>query len=118
MRSKLDLLVPREESKGEAAQLGQKKNCDVKAKVRMFDAGQSVWAQNYLPGGKWLPVVRTGPVSYKVAVLGMVWRRHVDQLLLREELPGGKLIPDAVVSNDLSSFVPLNMEPVHSNSTR
>ena len=42
-------------------------------------------------GKKWLPGVvieRTGPVSYKVEVLGIVWRQHVDQLLLREELAG------------------------------
>ena len=44
--------MPRVESKVEAAQLGQKKNHDVKAKARIFDAGQSVWAQNYPQPGK------------------------------------------------------------------
>ena len=110
LRSKLDLLVPRVESKVEAAQQGQMKYHDVKAKARTFDAGQSVWAQNYRPGEKWLPGVvmeRVGPVSYRVEVQGQVWRRHVDQLLQREERVGDSPMSDPVISND----IPLTGEP-------
>lgn len=61
----------------------------LREKSRVFDLGQSVWAQNYRPGEKWLPGIildRVGPVSYGVDVQGQVWRRHVDQMLFREEL--------------------------------
>jgi len=40
-------------------------------------------ARNFRDGPKWLPgkvLERTGPVSYKVVVNGLIWRCHVDQL--------------------------------------
>ena len=40
-------------------------------------------ARNFRDGPKWLPekvLEWTGPVSYKVVVNGLIWRRHVDQL--------------------------------------
>uniref|UniRef100_A0A803JUZ6 Gypsy retrotransposon integrase-like protein 1 n=1 Tax=Xenopus tropicalis TaxID=8364 RepID=A0A803JUZ6_XENTR len=55
--------------------------------VRMFEAGNSVYARNYAMGPKWIPAViveATGPVSYKVKIAdGRVIRRHVDQLRSR-----------------------------------
>ena len=117
LRSNLDLLVPRVESKVEAAQLGQKKYHDVKAKARTSDAGQSVWAQNYRPGEKWLPGVvleKVGPVSYRVEVQGQVWRRHVDQLLQREERAGD----NPVISNDVPLIPPVeSVVPAESQFT-
>ena len=115
LRSKLDLLVPRVESTVEAAQLGQKKYHDVKAKARTFDAGQSVWAQNYRPGEKWLPGVvmeKVGPVSYRVEVQGQIWRRHVDQLLQREERAGDSPMSDPVILNDVPLTGELPLPPV------
>lgn len=81
----------------------------MKAKARTFDAGQSVWAQNYRPGEKWLPRVvleKVGPVSYRVEVQGQVWRWHVDQLLRREERAGDNPMSDPVISNDVPLIDP------------
>ena len=66
-----------------------------------LDAGQPVWAQNYQLGGKmaaWCGSERSRPVSYKMKVQRLVWRWHVDHLLLGEEMAGDNLKPDPLIS--------------------
>ncbi|XP_061892151.1 uncharacterized protein K02A2.6-like [Entelurus aequoreus] len=56
-----------------------------KAKERVFSPDEPVLARNYSTGPRWVPatiVKRSGPVSYTVSTAaGLVWKRHVDQLL-------------------------------------
>ena len=54
--------------------------------LRTFEVQQSVLARDYRQGNrKWQPgeiVSKTGPLTYTVKVSsGLIWRRHVDQLL-------------------------------------
>ena len=55
------------------------------------ERGEAVVTQNFQDGPKWLPgkvLEWTGPVSYKVVVNGLIWRRHVDQLQSHAGLTG------------------------------
>lgn len=78
LRTKLDLLKP-----DVRTTVQQKQIQDSTRAYHTYENGQSVMARNYRAGPPWLPgtvVDVTGPVSYKVAVNGAIWRRHTDQL--------------------------------------
>ena len=54
--------------------------------LRTFNASDSVVAQNFGRGGKWVRGVVTevlGSRHYIVTVAGNLWKRHIDQLLTR-----------------------------------
>ena len=59
--------------------------------VRSFVDQEPVYVRNYANGPKWLPGVIdsvTGPASYLVKLLnGSLWRRHIDQIRMRKNLP-------------------------------
>ena len=53
------------------------------ARERQFDIGEVVFIQNFRGEPRWLAgtvVEKTGPVSYRVQVGEMLWKRHVDQI--------------------------------------
>ena len=61
----------------------QKVYFDTKAKEKSFHEQEEVWVRDYRGTTKWVRGIvlrRTGPVSYKVQVRGMIWRRHAEQL--------------------------------------
>ena len=51
---------------------------------RQFEIGESVLVENSKPDPKWLPgtvLERLGPLSYRVQVGNVEWKRHIDQIL-------------------------------------
>lgn len=115
VRTRLDLLKPSPREHVAQKQAEQKKYHDAHARKCSFEIGQGVLALNLRDGPKWLLgtiIEKTGPVSYKVAVNGQIWRRHIDQLLsyhgpVREEV-GPELGPELESS---SLFHGATMEP-------
>ena len=89
LRSPLDLIKPDLNHRVEKEQERQKAAHDQHSTVRTFKVGDAVYARNFGPGPKWLPVgivEGTGPLSWKVKLLdGKVWRRHQDHLRKRYE---------------------------------
>lgn len=86
LRTNFDLLRPT--SVKDTVQHQQEKQIQrrkQRAKERAFSPDEHVLARNYSVGPKWVPatiVARSGPVSYTVrTAAGLVWKRHVDQLL-------------------------------------
>ena len=69
------------------------------AKGRQFEVGEEVFVQNFRGEPKWLAgtvVEKTGPVSYRVQVGEMLWKKHVDQIR------GGYLPLSFTHSNDFT----------------
>ena len=72
--------------------------------IRSFNVGDPVLCRDFGPAKtKWISAMilkKTGRLSYKVILPdGRVWRRHVDQLILRHQKP----ISDVFDSNPLTS---------------
>ena len=68
-QTRLDLLKPNLADMVENKQLQQKVDHDRAARLRSFNADETVYVRNFGPGQKWLPgmiVATTGPVSYRV----------------------------------------------------
>ena len=80
IRTRLDLLKPNVSERVEHHQFQQKLARDSSAKERAFKKGDSVYAQNFGTGSKWLSAVIqevTGPVSFLVKLQdGRIVRRH------------------------------------------
>ena len=56
--------------------------------MREFEVNQPIWARTYRGEAPWCQghiTERLSPVSEKVQVDGMTWKRHVDQLKERQE---------------------------------
>ena len=86
IRTRLDLLKPNLEDKVIQKQEDQKRFHDNSAtKTREFLPGQDVLVENLRnTTPKWITgkiIAKTGPLSYKVEIDGVIHRRHVDQLL-------------------------------------
>ena len=90
----------------------QKVYFDTKAKEKGFHEQEEVWVRDYRGTTKWVGGIvlrrvlrRTGPVSYKVQVRGMIWRRHAEQLrvLYTENGP-------VAVSNESAELIPAETE--------
>ena len=84
VRIRLDLLRPTVESKVLQKQADQKNTHDNHSKSCSFNVGQSVLARNLRGEPKWVlecVVEQTDPVSYKIQVGDIIWRRHTDHLL-------------------------------------
>ena len=82
IRTRLDLLKPSVTERVEQHQLQQKISHDGSARRRFFEKGETVYAQNFGTGQKWMLV--TGPVSFMVRLQdGRVIRRHQDHLRRR-----------------------------------
>ena len=83
LRTRLDLLHPCLRTKVASKQACAKDRRDRSAKERQFDIGEEVFVQNFRGEPRWLAgtvVEETGPVSYRVQVGEMLWKRHVDQI--------------------------------------
>ena len=102
VRTRLDLLRPTVESKVLQKQADQKNTHDNHSKSHSFNVGQSVLARNLRGEPKWVlrcVVEQTGPVSYKIQVGDIIWRRHTDQLLDLKSSPlpteSGVVVPNS-----------------------
>ena len=84
IRSRMDMIRPDLRA---TVQAKQYKQCDNRNSDsdRQLVVGQKVLARNYRGGEKWIACKvqsKTGSLSYTVVTPnGMVWRRHIDQLL-------------------------------------
>ena len=82
IRTRLDVLRPNLGNKI------QRKTTPSKSNVRMFQEGDSIWTRDYRGfSEKWVHGIilhQLGPVTYKVKVGDLVWKRHVDQIHPRE----------------------------------
>ena len=81
LRTRLDLVRPDLRKQTEHSLVDRVKH----QKVRSFEIGQHVLARNYRYGPKWRKgeiLEQIGPLVYKVSVDDMIWKRHVNQLLL------------------------------------
>ena len=81
IKTRLDLLHPKE-----AVQKQPSENRST-PKNRELEVNDLVWVRNYRGAPRWLPgeiTIRLGPLNYKVRVGKQVWKRHLDQLRLRE----------------------------------
>ena len=110
-RSRLDLLVPSLNKKIIERQVKQKKYFDQKAREKSFQEQEEVWVRDYRGTTKWVPgiiVKKTGPVSYRVKVREMVWRRHAEQLR-----PRNKESYPATVTSDPTEIELIPGEPKH-----
>ena len=122
IRTQLDYIHPQIASTVENHQMEQMKQ--KRGLLRKFDVNLSVWVRSY---GRYTPwcrgniIDRLSPVSYKVQVNGMIWKRHVDQLKERfisqtqrnspQNLTTG--IPDtSVMEKDIPVSEMLRSEPV------
>ena len=89
LKSKFDLLHPQLQEKILRKQSEMKSAHDVRARLRQFVPGDTVYVQNFEPGLKWLPGIihmKTGPLSYTVVLTdGRACRRHVDHVRQRVE---------------------------------
>ena len=83
LRTRLDLLNPCLRTKVAAKQAYGKNIRDRSAKQRQFKVGEEAFVQNFRGEPKWLAgtvVEKTGPVSYRVQVGELLWKRRVDQI--------------------------------------
>lgn len=91
IRTRLDLLKPNVNERVEHRQFQQKLAHDSSAKQRAFQKGDSVYAQNFGTGSKWVSAVIqevAGPVSFLVKLQdGRIMRRHQDHLRRRLATP-------------------------------
>jgi len=83
LRNRLDLLKPdvRRKVLDKQTEQGKVRN---KANLREMHVGQTVLARDYRGSQKWTQaevVSHDSPMHYTVKVEGMLWRRHIDQLL-------------------------------------
>ncbi len=83
------MLKPSVEGKVIEQQALQKESRDLHSKYRSFEVGGQVMARDYRPSrDKWKKGVimeKMGDRSYQVQVDDGIWKRHVDQLLPRNE---------------------------------
>ena len=113
IQTRLDLLKPNLEDKVTQKQEDQKRFHDnPSTKTREFSPGQKVLVENLRSTTpKWITgkiITKTGPLSYKVEIDGVVHRRHVDQMLPSKAV----MISDK--SNEEDVFLPT---PVDHNPT-
>ncbi|MCG8621136.1 MAG: DDE-type integrase/transposase/recombinase [Proteobacteria bacterium] len=87
IRTRLDLLKPNVTERVEQSQLKQKLSHDSTARRMQFSKGETVYAQNFGTGQKWMPAIFqdvTGPVSFLVKLEDdRLIRRHQDHLRRR-----------------------------------
>ena len=86
LRTRLDLLRPSLKDHVSQKQAQQSQQHNSHSKDRQFDIGQPVLLRNLRGEPKWLEgtiIEKTGPVSYRVQVGDLIWRRHVDHILDR-----------------------------------
>ena len=84
LRTRLDLLQPSIQKRGESQQFKQKEAHDARARLRKFSVNDKVYVRNFSQGERWLQgeiEAATGPVSYRVRMVeGDTRRCHQDQL--------------------------------------
>lgn len=87
IRTRLDLLKPSVTERVEKHQLQQTMSHDRSSRRMYFSKGETVYAQNFGTGQKWMPAVVqevTGPVSFLVKLQdGRLIRHHQDHLRRR-----------------------------------
>lgn len=87
IRTRLDLLKPSVTERVEKRQLQQTLSHDSLSRQMYFSKGETVYAQNFGTGQKWMPAVVqevTGPVSFLVKLQdGRLIRCHQDHLRRR-----------------------------------
>ena len=97
IRTRLDLIKPNVVERVEKRQAQQKLSHDGSSRVNTFEKGETVYAQNFGTGSKWIPAVVqevTGPVSFLVKLEdGRLVRRHLDHLRRRDGSTGA-LLPE------------------------
>jgi hypothetical protein len=90
LRTRLDAIRPNIQVRVDSKQFSQKVNHDKHTKLRTFNTNDSVYAENYATGPRWIAgliLERVGSCMFTVQLDdGRVWRRHVDQLRPRQLL--------------------------------
>ena len=114
IRTRLDMLKPNLENKVTQKQESQKRFHDNGGnKMREFVLGQNVLFENLRSTTpKWITgkiIAKTGPLSYKVEIDGIIHRRHVDQMLPSK---AQAVVTDKNAEEDI--FIPT---PVHNHPT-
>ena len=116
IRTHLDLLKPNVTERIEQRQLQQKLSHDSSSRWMYFSIGETVYAQNFGTGQKWMPAVVqevTGPVSFLVKLQdSRLVRRHQDHL--RRRIPDGE--DEKPVSDDFPEIL-IDSFPVAPNCT-
>ena len=82
LRTRLDLVKPVLQDKIATAHSRQRQH-GPEQPLHQFDVGERAWVRNYRGNPKWVQdeiVQIQGPLTYKVQVKDMIWKRHVDQL--------------------------------------
>ena len=112
-RSHLDLLKPNVSDRVLSKQQSQKTSHDVRAKVRSFQVGDSVYIRNFAAGTTWIPGTVTrinGPVSFLIELEdGRHVRRHIDHV---RSLTVGTAVSPTVNSDDLMDIPTPSSEPI------
>ena len=121
LRTRLDLVLP-DVAKRVCQRQMRMEDTRATSSIRSFDVGDPVLCRDFGPAKtKWISATilrKTGPLSYEVILPdGRVWRRHVDQLILRHQKP----ISDVFDSNPQTSDSDIGFQedpPVLRRSTR
>ena len=123
LQSHLDAARPDLQKKVLAAQDRQKSDHDKRAKLREFQVGDAVYAQNYGPGEKWLPgnvSAVIGTTMYEVLLADRrTIRRHADQLrsrLSNEQRQTDSTKPTQNDSDELELTVPVSVPDDEENA--
>ena len=89
--TRLDILRPDSAARVLEKQAQQKEQHNAHACERKLGIGQAVMARAFSSSTRWLPGVVTrqiGPLTYLIQLTdGTVWRRHIDQLRARGDVP-------------------------------
>ena len=114
IRTTLDLLKPNLEDKITQKQDSQKRFHDNAGnKMREFTLGQYVLVENLRnTTPKWISgkvIAKTGPLSYKVEIDGVIRRQHVDQML---PFTAQVIISDKDAEEDIFLPTPVNNNPI------
>ena len=108
IRTRLDIIRPNLGNKI------QKKTTPSESNVRSFQEGDSVWVEDYRASSeKWINgtiVHQLGPLTYKVKVGDLIWKRHIDQIRSREP---SVTVPHAVNGGGLDLPLFVSLPPVH-----
>ena len=108
MHTRLDLLWPSVEQCVHEKQSSQRDLHDKCAKARQFAVGTAIMARNHRSSPRWVPGIVLewlGPLSYQVELdSGLKWRRYVDYLKERLEMPpSGYQLSEGVALEELAA---------------
>lgn len=124
LRTRFDLMKPSTKKYVTSKQAEQKLHHDKHVKLRSLIPGALVMVRNFSGSNKWIPgivIQKLGPVTYRVEVAhGQIWKRHIDQLRLREDSSQVASSPVVVQADspvlDNCQYPPVEEQPAHQDS--